>query len=71
MPGISTFQIRGVSRLWNGRCPVRGCQQGFHIEAAPWQAKIDVLEAFRFVRPGGRHVHGSFFVNAHQERGGE
>lgn len=71
MPRITTLERGWTVRLWEGDCPARMCAQHFRIEAAPWQPKIDVLRTFKYVRPQGPHVHGSFSVNEYEERGGE
>ncbi|HAL48582.1 MAG TPA: hypothetical protein DCP37_12590 [Dehalococcoidia bacterium] len=72
MPVLDISRPLGASaRLWEGGCPNPGCTKRFQIEADPDQPKIDVLSAFKAVRPKGRHVHGSFWVMQHRESGGQ
>ncbi|MBI4200412.1 MAG: hypothetical protein HY535_08075 [Chloroflexi bacterium] len=71
MPRISEREVRDASRVWEGECPAPKCEKAVRIEAAPWQPKVDVLRAFKYVRPTGRHAHGTYVVNGHWEYGGE
>ncbi|MBM3945509.1 MAG: hypothetical protein FJ317_08510 [SAR202 cluster bacterium] len=71
MPAITTLKKKGNSRIWEGECPEGDCNSQFSVSAPVWNPKIEVLAAFKDVRPAGSHVHGKFWIDAHRERGGE
>ncbi|MDA1188721.1 MAG: hypothetical protein O2854_03470 [Chloroflexi bacterium] len=71
MPAITPLKKKGKSKIWKGECPDGNCVDGFSVSAPVWDPKIDVLTAFKEVRPEGKHVHGKYWVDAHKELGGE
>lgn len=71
MPRFQRSYPGNATLVWQGRCPAPKCTKTFKIESDPWQPKSDVLMAFKSVRPKKRHLHGTFYVYEHLERGGE
>ena len=72
MPPIRHKHSTGSEKVWVGDCPRPACDATFDVSADFVQSKIMVLSALSDeIRPSSSHVHGSFFVYDHGERGGE
>ncbi len=72
MPPIRHKHSSRHERVWEGDCPRLSCDATFDVAAEHAQSKIMVLTALvDELRPLPRHVHGSYIVFDHGERGGE
>lgn len=72
MPPIRQSHSTRRENVWVGDCPRPSCTATFDIAADAVQSKIMVLSALSDeLRPHTAHVHGSYVVYDHGERGGE
>ena len=72
MPPIRHKHSTRREKVWQGDCPRPSCDATFDVAADSAQRKIMVLTALGDeLRPSPSHVHGSFVVYDHGERGGE
>ena len=72
MPPIRHKHSTRREKVWVGDCPRKACDGTFDVSADPVQSKIMVLTALSDeLRPSASHVHGSYIVYDHGERGGE
>ena len=72
MPPIRPKHSTRREIIWVGDCPRPSCNGTFDVAADTAQSKIMVLTALSDeLRPSVSHVHGSYVVYDHGERGGE
>ncbi|MBT3943151.1 MAG: hypothetical protein HOC77_02500 [Chloroflexi bacterium] len=72
MPPIRHSHSTRRENVWIGDCPRPSCEVTFDVAADAIQSKIMVLTALSDeLRPFTSHVHGSYVVYDHGERGGE
>lgn len=72
MPPIRHKHSTGREKVWVGDCPRPACDETFYVAADAAQSRIMVLTALSDeLRPVASHVHGSYIVYDHGERGGE
>jgi len=72
MPPIRHKHSTRREKVWQGDCPRPSCDATFDVAADSAQSKIMVLTALSDeLCPNPSHVHGSFVVYDHGERGGE
>ncbi len=72
MPPIRHEHSTRREKVWEGDCPRPSCDATFDVAANTAQSKIMVLTALSDeLRPSPSHVHGTYVVYDHGERGGE